>query len=126
MGIFLFRSPRHEPNHPLPSSATVVSAPRNACPATQSTSNLCPGLISKIREYFNSRAEIFGLLLLWKFEFNLEAIAECRVDALLETQHYLLKCGRSSFTDRSRSQRSVSVRICRTEMDRTDNRRIRG
>src|SRR5215471_9919876 len=27
------------------------------------------GLISKIREFFNSRAEIFGLLLHWKFEF---------------------------------------------------------
>jgi len=30
---------------------------------------LVSGLIAKIREYFNSQAEIFGLPLLWKFEF---------------------------------------------------------
>jgi hypothetical protein len=32
------------------------------------------GLIAKIREYFNSRTKIFGLLLVWKFEF----VTQCR------------------------------------------------
>ena len=27
------------------------------------------GVFAKIREYFNSRTKIFGLLLVWKFEF---------------------------------------------------------
>jgi hypothetical protein len=38
-------------------------------PAAQSTSNRSPSSFSKIREYFNSLAEILSLLLLGKFEF---------------------------------------------------------
>src|SRR5262249_41414298 len=92
-----FCSGRPEMNRTIHLRLVQLLYQRHGMPARpRSRHRTCVRPHFQIREYFNSRAEIFGLLLLWKFEFNLEAIAECRVDALLETQHYLLKCGRSS------------------------------